>query len=245
MKLKMKIHSLHHAPFEGLGCINDWIDSKKFALSSTFLYESNDLPQLDEFDWLIIMGGPMGVYDEDQYPWLKKEKIFIKSAVEKGKMVLGICLGSQLAAEVLGAKVYRNEFKEIGWFPVNFTEEIHNNPLFSFFPGELIVFHWHGDTYDLPPGAIHLAQSIGCKNQGFLFKDRVIGLQFHLETTPESLNEMINGSEDELVKDTFIQTPREILSMTDNASSNNRLMFGILNRMEESYSGKPKRIKAF
>lgn len=241
----MKIHSLHHTPFEGLGCIKDWIDSRKFALSSTFLYESDDLPPLDEFDLLIIMGGPMGVYEEDKYPWLKKEKTFIKSAIEKGKMVLGICLGSQLVAEALGAKVYMNKFKEIGWFPVNFMEEVHNNSLFNFFPDKLIVFHWHGDTYDLPPGVIHLAQSIGCKNQGFLFKDRVIGLQFHLEVTPESLNEMIDGSEDELAKDTYIQTPGEILSMIDNADRNNRLMFEILDRMEEFYSGKPKRIEAF
>ncbi len=240
----MKIHSLHHAPFEGLGCIKDWIDSRKFTLSSTFLYESNDLPPLDEFDLLIIMGGPMGVYEEDKYPWLRKEKTFIKSAIEKGKIVLGICLGSQLVAEVLGAKVYMNKFKEIGWFQVNFMKEVQNNSLFNFFPDELIVFHWHGDTYDLPPGGIHLAQSIGCKNQGFIFKDRVIGLQFHLEVTPESLNEMIDGSEDELVKDTYIQTPGEILNMTDNVDRNNRLMFEILNRMEESYSGKPKRIEA-
>ncbi|MGE5859859.1 MAG: type 1 glutamine amidotransferase [Ignavibacteria bacterium] len=241
----MKIHSLHHAPFEGLGCIKDWIDSRKFALSSTFLFESDDLPLLDEFDLLIIMGGPMGVGEEDKYPWLRKEKTFIKSAIEKGKMVLGICLGSQLVAEVLGAKVYGNKFKEIGWFPVTFTKEARNNSFFNFFPDELIVFHWHGDTYDLPPGAIHLAQTRGCKNQGFLFKDRVIGLQFHLEVTPESLNEMIDGREDELVKDTYIQTPGEILSMIDNADRNNRLMFEILDRMEEFYSGKPKRLEAF
>lgn len=242
----MKIHSLHHAPFEGLGCIKDWIDSKKFSLSSTLLYETDDLPSAENIDWLIVMGGPMGVYDEDKFPWLKKEKLLIKNAVEKGKIVLGICLGSQLIAEVLGAKVYKNKFKEIGWFPVSFTEEARNNFFFNSFPQELTVFHWHGDTYDLPSGAMHVAQSEGCKNQGFVLNDKVIALQFHLEVTSESLNEMIIGGEDELVKDTYVQTPEEILNMTNYGIINRDFMFKILNRIEEAFNREnARKIRAF
>jgi GMP synthase (glutamine-hydrolysing) len=242
----MKIHSLHHAPFEGLGSIKDWIDSRGFTLSSTNMHKSENLPPTEDFDFLIIMGGPMGVYDEDKFPWLKKEKIFIKNAVDQGKPVLGICLGSQLLAEVLGAKVYPNKFKEIGWFPVNFTKEARENPLFNFLPDELIVFHWHGDTFDLPPGAVHLAQSAGCRNQAFISGDRVIGLQFHFEVTLESLTEMIDGSGDDLKKDTYIQTPAEILNTVDYRILNNNYMIKLLDRMEETHNPKnSKRIKAF
>jgi len=231
----MRVHSLHHARFEGLGCIKNWIDSKGFTLTSTFLYQSDDFPLMQDFDMLIVMGGPMGVYEEDKYSWLRQEKLFIKKAVEEGKIVLGICLGSQLLAEVLGAKVYKNKFKEIGWFPVDFTNEAKDNPLFNFFPDSLIVFHWHGDTFDLPAGAVHLAQSAGCRNQAFIFGDRVIGLQFHFEVTPESLNEMIDGSGDELIKDTYIQTPAEILNYAGYGIINNNYMVRLLDRMEEAY----------
>jgi GMP synthase-like glutamine amidotransferase len=242
----MKIHSLHHAPFEGLGCIEDWIKSKGFSLSSTNLYEIDILPKLSGFDMLIVMGGPMGVYDEDKFPWLKKEKNFIRKVIEEGKMVLGICLGSQLIAEALGANVYRNKFKEIGWFPISFTEEARKNFFFNSFPMEMTVFHWHGDTFDLPAGAIHIAESKGCTNQGFIFDDRVIALQFHLEVNSDSLKEMIAGSKDELIKDKYVQTPEEILNMTKHAIINNDFMLEILKRMEETYKQEnAKRIKAF
>src|SRR2546428_2396131 len=118
----MNIHYFQHVPFEGLGCIEDWANRKSHVLSSTRFFEKHTLSDLKTIDWLIVMGGPMGVYDESEYLWLKEEKEFIKKAIDANKVVIGICLGSQLIAEVLGAKVYKNKFTEIGWFPVEVFE---------------------------------------------------------------------------------------------------------------------------
>jgi len=234
----MKIHSIHHAPFEGLGCIENWIYSKRFPLSSTNIYESDILPDLNDFDWLIIMGGPMGVYDEDKFSWLKDEKKLIKKSIEENKIVLGICLGSQLIANVLGAKVYPNKFKEIGWFPVNFTSAAQNNFLFSSFPKKLNVFHWHGDTFNLPKGAIHIAENSVCKNQAFIFNDRVIGLQFHLEMTNSSIREMLKEGDDELIEDKYIQSPEEIVRLSNQANLCNELVYALLNKIEERFGSR-------
>jgi len=117
----------------------------------TRFYEAHQLPGIDDIDWLIVMGGPMGVYDESFYPWLVEEKAFIKQAIEHNKTVLGICLGSQLIAEVLGAKVYPNKQKEIGWFDITLSETAARHPLFENFENQFPVFHWHGNrkhSYD-------------------------------------------------------------------------------------------------
>ena len=112
----MNIHCIQHVPFENPGSIGDWIKHKGYRLSTTRLYGGESLPDIDPIDWVIIMGGPMGIYDEDKYPWLKEEKVFIKNALDKGKVVIGICLGAQLIAGVLGAKIYKNRYREIGYF---------------------------------------------------------------------------------------------------------------------------------
>jgi len=172
-----------HVPFEGLGCIEQWITKNNHSVTYIRLYEKHELPDMNAIDWLIVMGGPMGVYDEAIYPWLSEEKTFIKQAIEAGKTVLGICLGSQLIAEVLGAKVYPNKQKEIGWFDVALSERAKTDSLFAGFEDKFPVFHWHGDTFDLPEGSKHLISSEVCKNQAFLYNDKVLGLQFHFEVT--------------------------------------------------------------
>jgi GMP synthase-like glutamine amidotransferase len=227
-----------HMAFEKPGYIVQWAKEKNYNFSTTKLYEPFTLPELNEFDWLIVMGGPMGVYDEDKYPWLKEEKAFIKKAIDNKKIVLGICLGSQLIAEVLGAKVFPNKHKEIGWFKIKTTEEAGKNDLFGFFPKEAIVFHWHGDTYNLPPGAVHLAESEACKNQAFLYNERVIGLQFHIEVTDKLLSEMLEGLSDELKKDTFVQTDDKIREDIHHCNENNLLLHQLLNNIEEKYKAK-------
>jgi GMP synthase (glutamine-hydrolysing) len=127
------------------------------------------------------MGGPMNIYEYRNHPWLREEKRFIREAIESGRRVLGICLGAQLIADVLGAKIYQNDTFEIGWFPVRFAEAKKAAPVFANFPDQLTVLHWHGDTFDLPPGAAHLAESDACKNQAFAFGPKVAALQFHIE----------------------------------------------------------------
>ena len=161
----MRIHYLQHVRFEGLGCIETWAQSEKHSLTGTHFFQNDPLPELGNLDWLIVMGGPMGVADEQKYPWLTTEKRFIEKAIRDGKTVLGICLGAQLIADVLGARVYSIQHKEIGWFPIELTDEGQRSSLLGFIPDQFDVFHWHGDTFDLPDGATHLARSEACQTR--------------------------------------------------------------------------------
>lgn len=232
MRNKLSIQVFQHIAFEGLGCIEKWITDNGHTASYTHFYKEYKLPILEQTDWLIVMGGPMGVYDEAVYPFLKDEKEFIRQAIEKGKTVIGICLGSQLIAEVLGAKVYPNKQKEIGWMNVKLTNEARSLQLFNGFDDEFSVFQWHGDTYDLPRESTHLIRSEVCQHQAFLFKNKVLGLQFHFEVTPESLRGMVENGMSELVEAETIQSAQTILAQTEHFESNNKKMFQILYYME-------------
>ena len=204
----MKLHYLQHVPFEGLGFIAaEWGSKHHIQISCTRLFAGDAFPDLSDMDALVIMGGSMGIYDEEEFPWLREEKIFIRKAIDAELPILGICLGAQLLADVLGAKVYPNTQKEIGWFPIQRSTDAPD-----WLPPELTVFHWHGDTFDLPEGAIHLASSEATPNQGFFYKDHVVALQFHLETTPESMNHLIENCGAELSPAPFVQTAEQMQS---------------------------------
>jgi GMP synthase-like glutamine amidotransferase len=206
----MRAHYLQHVEFEGLGSIEPWLKKSGYVITNTRLFQSVKLPDMNEIDLLIIMGGPMSINDEGDYHWLVPEKKFIRCAIEAGKSVLGICLGAQLIASALGAPVYPNQHKEIGWFPVRGIPS--SGKLQFCFPLSMEVFHWHGETFDLPSGAIHLACSEACENQAFQIGESTIGLQFHLETTPESASELVSHCRDELIPAQYVQTESEILS---------------------------------
>lgn len=206
----MRAHFLQHVPFEGLGSIEAWLRAAGYQITSTRFFESCDLPDPERIDLLIVMGGPMSVNDEGQLPWLRPEKEFIRHAVSAGRPVLGICLGAQLIASAMGKAVYRNREKEIGWFPVFGTS--HEEKAIFTFPSQTEVFHWHGETFDLPDGAIHLARSGVCENQAFQLGRSVIGLQFHLETTPQSALDLVAHCRDELQPSEHIQTEESILA---------------------------------
>lgn len=208
----MRAHFLQHVSFEGLGSIAPWLEASGYEITNTSFFESAQLPDLKRIDLLVVMGGPMSVNDESEFPWLLSEKQFIREAIHSGKPVLGICLGAQLIASAMGARVYRNPVKEIGWFPIQGMLP-KDSSLFAF-PASEKVFHWHGETFDLPPGAVRLAKSDGCENQAFQLGRSAIGLQFHLETTPESAREMVAHCRDELLPSKYIQTEDEILSAT-------------------------------
>jgi GMP synthase-like glutamine amidotransferase len=224
----MNIHYLKHVPFEGLGFMDNWVRNPEHKVTATKFYEDHKLPFIDICDMLIVMGGSMSVNDDHLYPWLKEEKKFIEKAITKGKKVLGICLGAQLIAEVLGAKVYPNKEKEIGWFPVKFMPE--NSRLLKNFPHTETVLHWHGETFELPQGSRHIAKSEACRNQGFTYKDHVVGLQFHLEMTPDSLNVMVENCKDELKPSAYIQSEEQIRS-AGFFDSNNKLIDQLLNSL--------------
>ena len=206
----MRAHYLQHVPFEGLGSIAAWLAAAGYETTGTHFYHAATLPDLHDFDLLVIMGGPMSVDDEREFPWLRSEKAFIRAAVEAGKSILGVCLGAQLIASALGSRVVRNPFKEIGWFPVFGTAAAE--PAAFCFPPSVEVFHWHGDTFDLPRGSIHLARSAGCENQAFQLGQSVIGLQFHLETTPASAQTLVAHCRAELSPAQYVQSEATILA---------------------------------
>ncbi len=222
----MRTHVLQHVSFEGLGSIGAWLSQRVAHVTCTRFFESEPLPKLEGIDLIIALGGPMSVNDEEQYPWLREEKCFIAEAISSSKAVLGICLGSQLIANALGSRVYPGEEKEIGWFPV--LGEPGTPGTFEF-PATTTVFHWHGETFDLPEGAVRLASSAACRNQAFQLGERTIGLQFHLETTCESANEIVGNCANELIPGRYIQTEQALRSTPEvNYAEINALMTNVL-----------------
>jgi len=230
----VRIHYLQHVPFEGPAQIGEWASKKGYTMTGTFFFRRGKLPGYDEFDWLFVMGGPMGTEDVERFPWLAKEKKFIGRAIEEGKRVVGICLGAQLIASSLGAKVYSNGCKEIGWFPVTLTQGGKESSLFRGTNHTFTPFHWHGDTFQIPPGAIHIAESEGCRNQAFLFDNRVLGLQFHLETTEDAAKRLISHCADELVEGPYIQEREEMLTGPQRFEEIRSILFQVLDNMDTS-----------
>ena len=175
----------------------------------------------------------MGANDDALLPWLGPEKRFIRHAIDARKRVLGICLGAQLIAAVLGARVFPNEQKEIGWFTIRRSADAVKYPLGAVFPKQIEAFHWHGDTFDLPAGTIRLSSSDACLNQAFAYGDHVLALQFHLETTFEGTRGMIGECANELVPAPYVQTADEMLSRSERFDNVNRLMKTVLERLAE------------
>lgn len=174
---------LQHVASEGPGTIQDYLDTQKIPSRFIKLYENEALPKaFDEVRAVIVMGGPMNVYEEEKFPFLKKEDQFIKKLVQEGIPILGVCLGSQLLAKALGAKVMKAGAPEIGWGDVEVTEDGAKDPFFGELKSKkLRVLQWHEDTFELPKGAVHLASSRIAPNQAFRYKDRYYGFQFHVE----------------------------------------------------------------
>jgi GMP synthase-like glutamine amidotransferase len=162
------------------------------------MYEGEQLP--DIFDALIVLGGPMNVYEEERYQYLKRLNTTIKNFVIAGGLYLGFCLGGQLLAKALGAKVRRSQTKEIGNFEIQLTDGGVEDPLFKGFDTVFPALEWHGDTFEIPERAIKLVESELCANQAFRFKN-AYGLQFHLEATAEMLAEWVKVYEDELTEE--------------------------------------------
>ncbi|WEK37432.1 MAG: amidotransferase [Candidatus Pseudobacter hemicellulosilyticus] len=217
----MQIHFIQHVPFESPGYLLQWAEEANHAISFTRTYEAAVFPDADTIALLIVMGGPMGVYDETQFPWLKAEKAFIRTVINAGKKVLGVCLGSQLVAEVLDARVYPNTQKEIGWWPLQVLPAAAGTPTAGW-PSEITVFHWHGDTFDLPAGADHLFRTDACPHQGYLVNNQVAGFQFHMEVGAPEVQHMILHCGQELVPGAFIQDPASLEKGVDQYATGTR-----------------------
>jgi GMP synthase (glutamine-hydrolysing) len=227
----LRIHYLQHVAFEGAANILAWAEERGHAVTSTRFDLGQPLPEPTAFDWLVVLGGPMNVYEHETYPWLAAEKRFLGNAIRRGAGVLGVCLGAQLAADVLGGRVTRNPQKEIGWFPVSLTAEGAGTPWFRGFPGSFTAFHWHGDTFSIPPGGVRLAASEACGNQAFCYGDRVLGLQFHLDYSQQSIEQMIAHCADELLPGPAVQAAAELRSTAARVAEIRRLLERLLDAM--------------
>lgn len=177
------IHALYHAPTETLGDIATVLKAERLAYRECHLYRGDALPtDAQTAEGLIVMGGPMNVDDTDLHPFLEPEIALIRRLFDAGVPVLGVCLGAQLMAKALGSAVYPNARREVGWHPVSCTEEGRRDPIFRLLGEAPVVFHWHGDTFDLPSGATWLALSEHCRHQAFRYANSY-ALQFHLEVS--------------------------------------------------------------
>ena len=237
MSKSLRVHCLQHVAFEGPGRIAHWLEQRGHHLSLTHPYRGETLPKVDSFDWLVIMGGPMNVYEHRTYPWLMQEKLFIESAIKADKTILGICLGAQLLADVLGGKVFQNREKEIGWWPIQFSPFDFSREFFGETAPEETVFHWHGDTFSPPPGARALAFSAGCSDQAFAFGSRVVGLQFHIESTLATIEALIEHCGGELKPARYIQTAQEIRGNQAHYASNQKFLHTLLEHLERETPG--------
>lgn len=233
----MRIHYLQHVSFENPGYLFIYFRQKHHTLSSThFFEESYQLPEVNDIDALVIMGGSMGADEALAYPWLTVEKLFIKKCIEAGKKVLGICLGAQLMARCLNAAVKPAPHKEIGWYKIIPTEECHKIEwLYNLFQDCPVVFHWHGDRLELPVGSKgNLFNSEANSHQILYYNERVMGLQFHLEITEESLNLMLAHTAGDLTTGRYIQNKQTILDGKKYINQCNRLMDQLLRHWLEA-----------
>ncbi len=210
----MKLLVLQHEPCEPLGFFEGLFSKKGVECVYCRLYDEEAPVDLDGYHGLVAMGGPMNVYQEKEYPFLSGDDRLIKEALKRKKPVLGICLGAQLMAKALGAKVYKGREKEIGWYTVKLTEEGRKDPIFGGFEQEFTVFQWHGDTFDIPNGAIHLAGSSLFSNQAFRIGNSY-ALQFHLEVTADMIRDWLDEYREEVKSLKGKVDPKKILSDTD------------------------------
>ncbi len=229
----MKIHYFQHVPFEKSGIIENWAKDRSYTIAKTKFFKPYKEPDINSINILFIMGGPMGIYNEKDYPWLTEEKKIIEKAIKQNKIVIGICLGAQLIADVLGVKIYKNQHKEIGWFPVYKTEKCKQNNHIISFPDSMTVFHWHSDTFDIPENAIHVLRSDACENQAFVYNKKIFAFQFHLESTMDSINGIIKNCKDELINTDYIQKENKILEKFKRfGKQNNKILYDFLRNFE-------------
>jgi GMP synthase (glutamine-hydrolysing) len=227
-----RILCLQHVPFEGPAIIHNWAIQKGHEFKFTRLFRDEKTPGISSVDWIVVMGGPMSVHDHMQFPWLTKEIEFIRQAIEESKVVIGICLGAQLVAKAMGAKVIKGKQKEIGWFPVQVDIGSARRCGLDFLPRVITPFHWHQDTFDIPDGAVPFASSEAFTNQAFVYDERVLALQFHFEMDLPAIGDIIQHSGNDLVPGKYVQSAESMLGNRNFMNVNHKLMYKILDHLE-------------
>lgn len=213
-----KVLIIQQVAHEGPGSIDDAVSDSDIEVDLVLAYAGQSIPKtLDDDQGLIVMGGPMGVCDDDRYPFLKDEIRLIEVALSSDTPVLGICLGAQLLARAAGARVYSGTEKEIGWYPLSFNDNAQQDRLFQGLPTSVNVFQWHGDTFDVPEGGVNLASSALFPNQLIRVGENAYGLQFHLEVTVEMITQWLSVNSEELEELKGVIDPGEIRAKTSTA----------------------------
>ena len=233
----MRIVSLMHVAFEDAANLGVWAAERGHTVEAVHVYAGQALPAVGQFDGVFVMGGPMNVDEEAAYPWLAAEKRFLAECLDAGKMLVGVCLGAQLIAGVLGGTVTQNACKEIGWYDVFRADTAEESIVAEVLPERFWAFHWHGDTFSIPTGALRLAGSAACENQGFSYGRRVLGLQCHLEYSVDSIEKMLIHCAEELVGGPFIQTTGQIREGYVRLPDAKALLWRLLDSLSAGISG--------
>ena len=217
--------------------ISFWAAEKGYPVKQTFVCNNEELPPMDSFDWLMIMGGSQHAWEEENNPWLKAEKAFVGKALAKGKLILGICFGAQLLAEALGGRIFTATHKEIGWHKVSVNPEGRESFLFQNIPAFFTTFHWHSDHFSLPRNCTRLADSKATENQAFVCPGRpLVGLQFHPEFTREMVTSYAREHGQDWIANTFVDDKEKVLARTDRLPETYWLMEALLNNMEQEFT---------
>ena len=219
---------IQHIAFEDLGNLTPVLKEMNYSIDYVHACDLEDNKKLSESELLIILGGPIGAYQEATYPFLKKELALIQYRLQNKLPILGICLGAQLIARALGARVYPGERSEIGWSALIDKTTSRNNPLAPIIANDTPVLHWHGDTFDLPPGAIRLASSQWYENQAFSVGMHCLGLQFHPEVTKAGMEKWFVGHAHEINHTPDIsveQLRQDTLRYADNLTQKSKLLW--------------------
>jgi GMP synthase-like glutamine amidotransferase len=231
----MRLHGIRHESFETEAGIADWARDRGHSLTHTDLFAGQALPALDSFDWLVVMGGPMNVDEEDRFAWLAGEKRLIRAAADAGKLVLGVCLGAQLISVALGGVVSKGRYREIGWHKVLAGPDAGRSQVFRNLPLEYEAFHWHGDTFTIPADAFWTARSEACAHQAFTAReDRVVALQFHLETSAASMADIAAHCADEITPgeaQPYIQGAAQMTDRPERLTALRELLYRLLDNM--------------